>query len=132
MRKVARGSELMEQGGRCYLCVVNALCPQVFSAIVLQACFSISLFLPPSSPLFPRMQVSQLQVENGSLASRLSEIGRKYNEAAVDNRVLKSDVEALRAKVGWGGEGGRKGGHCPLSEKCGGNASVHVFGECTR
>lgn len=44
-------------------------------------------------------QVAQLQMANSALASQLGEIGRKYNEAAVDNRVLKSDVEALRAKV---------------------------------
>lgn len=45
------------------------------------------------------LQVAHLQAENSSLSNRLNEIGRKYNEAAVDNRVLKSDVEALRAKV---------------------------------
>eukprot|EP00850_Spirogloea_muscicola_P000630 SM000002S05710 [mRNA] locus=s2:1740625:1744099:- [translate_table: standard] len=45
------------------------------------------------------LQVAQLRMENSSLAKRLSEIGHKYNDAAVDNRVLKSDVEALRAKV---------------------------------
>lgn len=31
---------------------------------------------------------------------RLADISQKYNEAAVDNRVLKADVETLRAKVG--------------------------------
>eukprot|EP00850_Spirogloea_muscicola_P017556 SM000152S01544 [mRNA] locus=s152:106263:111399:+ [translate_table: standard] len=45
------------------------------------------------------LQVAQLRMENSGLAKRLSEIGHKYNDAAVDNRVLKSDVEALRAKV---------------------------------
>ena len=30
---------------------------------------------------------------------RLTDISQKYNEAAVDNRVLKADVETLRAKV---------------------------------
>ncbi|KAF2298439.1 hypothetical protein GH714_023588 [Hevea brasiliensis] len=44
-------------------------------------------------------QVAQLGVENSSLLKRLSEINQKYNEAAVDNRVLKADVETLRAKV---------------------------------
>lgn len=44
-------------------------------------------------------QVSQLRVENSSLLKRLSDISQKYNEAAVDNRVLKADVETLRAKV---------------------------------
>uniref|UniRef100_A0A0D6QRE8 BZIP domain-containing protein n=1 Tax=Araucaria cunninghamii TaxID=56994 RepID=A0A0D6QRE8_ARACU len=45
------------------------------------------------------MQVAQLRVENASLFKRLTEMNQKYNEAAVDNRVLKADVEALRAKV---------------------------------
>ncbi|OAY44239.1 light-inducible protein CPRF2 isoform X1 [Manihot esculenta] len=44
-------------------------------------------------------QVSQLRVENASLLKRLSNISNKYNGAAVDNRVLKADVETLRAKV---------------------------------
>ncbi|KAL3829870.1 hypothetical protein ACJIZ3_018672 [Penstemon smallii] len=44
-------------------------------------------------------QVSQLKVENSSLLKRLANINQKYNEAAVDNRVLKADVETLRAKV---------------------------------
>ncbi|KAG0479389.1 hypothetical protein HPP92_010247 [Vanilla planifolia] len=44
-------------------------------------------------------QVSELRIENSSLMKRLTEINQKYNEAAVDNRVLKADVETLRAKV---------------------------------
>ncbi|KAK0599884.1 hypothetical protein LWI29_009480 [Acer saccharum] len=44
-------------------------------------------------------QVSQLRVENSSLLKRLTDISQKYNVAAVDNRVLKADVETLRAKV---------------------------------
>ncbi|CAL9098741.1 unnamed protein product [Musa textilis] len=44
-------------------------------------------------------QVAQLRVENSSLLKRLADINQKYNEAAVDNRVLKADVETLRAKV---------------------------------
>lgn len=44
-------------------------------------------------------QVSQLRVENSSLLKRLTDISQKYNEAAVDNRILKADVETLRAKV---------------------------------
>ncbi|KAL8159583.1 hypothetical protein V2J09_001120 [Rumex salicifolius] len=44
-------------------------------------------------------QVSQLKVENSSLLERLTDISHKYNEAAVDNRVLKADIETLRAKV---------------------------------
>ncbi|GLT74093.1 hypothetical protein SLA2020_459140 [Shorea laevis] len=44
-------------------------------------------------------QVSQLRVENSNLLKRLTNISQKYNEAAVDNRVLKADVETLRTKV---------------------------------
>lgn len=45
------------------------------------------------------MQVAQLRVENSSLFKQLNDITQKFNNALVDNRVLKSDVEALRAKV---------------------------------
>ncbi|KAG6750642.1 hypothetical protein POTOM_045150 [Populus tomentosa] len=44
-------------------------------------------------------QVAQLRVENSSLLKSLTDISQKYNESAVDNRVLKADVETLRAKV---------------------------------
>ncbi|RWR87929.1 Basic-leucine zipper domain-containing protein [Cinnamomum micranthum f. kanehirae] len=44
-------------------------------------------------------QVAQLRFENSSLLKRLTDVSQKYNEAAVDNRVLKADVETLRAKV---------------------------------
>ncbi|XP_074566804.1 bZIP transcription factor RISBZ2-like [Curcuma longa] len=44
-------------------------------------------------------QVSQLRVENSALLKRLADINQKYNEAAVDNRILKANVETLRAKV---------------------------------
>ncbi|KAJ3669884.1 hypothetical protein LUZ60_010208 [Juncus effusus] len=44
-------------------------------------------------------QVSQLRVENSSLLKRLQDINQKYTDASVDNRVLKADVETLRAKV---------------------------------
>ncbi|TVU44586.1 hypothetical protein EJB05_04037 [Eragrostis curvula] len=44
-------------------------------------------------------QVSQLRVENSSLLRRLADVNQKFNDAAVDNRVLKADVETLRAKV---------------------------------
>jgi hypothetical protein len=40
-----------------------------------------------------------LRVENSSLLKSLTDISQKYNESAVDNRVLKADVETLRAKV---------------------------------
>ncbi|KAH7441308.1 hypothetical protein KP509_03G033300 [Ceratopteris richardii] len=45
------------------------------------------------------MQVAQMRVENSSLFKQLTEITQKLNDALVDNQVLKSDVEALRAKV---------------------------------
>ncbi|XP_068495724.1 light-inducible protein CPRF2 isoform X2 [Phaseolus vulgaris] len=44
-------------------------------------------------------QVSQLRGENSSLLKRLTDVSQRYNSAAVDNRVLKADVETLRAKV---------------------------------
>ncbi|XP_019157196.1 PREDICTED: light-inducible protein CPRF2-like isoform X2 [Ipomoea nil] len=44
-------------------------------------------------------QVSQLKVENSSLLKRWTEVSQKHNDAAVDNRILKADVETLRAKV---------------------------------
>lgn len=46
------------------------------------------------------MQVAQLRAENHALVQRFQEINYKFQEAAVDNRVLKADCEALRAKVG--------------------------------
>lgn len=54
----------------------------------------VQLYVGRASP-----QVSQLRVENSSLLKRLTDINQKYNESAVDNRVLKADVETLRAKV---------------------------------
>ncbi|KAJ8759433.1 hypothetical protein K2173_006964 [Erythroxylum novogranatense] len=44
-------------------------------------------------------QVSQLLVENSLLLKRLKGINQRYNEAAVDNRVLKADVDTLMVKV---------------------------------
>ncbi|XP_073223327.1 light-inducible protein CPRF2-like isoform X2 [Cicer arietinum] len=44
-------------------------------------------------------QVSQLRGENSTLVKRLTDVNQKYTESAVDNRVLKADVETLRAKV---------------------------------
>ncbi|MCH99161.1 light-inducible protein CPRF2-like, partial [Trifolium medium] len=43
-------------------------------------------------------QVSQLRGENSSLVKRLTDVNQKYTDSAVDNRVLKADVETLRAK----------------------------------
>ncbi|GAB2287425.1 hypothetical protein Dimus_021802 [Dionaea muscipula] len=45
-------------------------------------------------------QVAQLRLENSSLVKRLTDISQKYSEATVDNRVLKANVETLRAKEG--------------------------------
>ncbi|TYG95719.1 hypothetical protein ES288_A11G290700v1 [Gossypium darwinii] len=44
-------------------------------------------------------QVSQLRVENADLLKSLTDISQRYNEAAVNNRILKADVETLKAKV---------------------------------
>ncbi|KAG0609930.1 hypothetical protein M758_7G024900 [Ceratodon purpureus] len=45
------------------------------------------------------VQVSHLRNENTTLIQRLQEISHMHKEAAIDNRILKADVEALRAKV---------------------------------
>nr|CAB3452131.1 unnamed protein product [Digitaria exilis] len=44
-------------------------------------------------------QVAQLRVENTSLLRRLAVLNQKCTDATVDNRVLKADMETLRAKV---------------------------------
>ncbi|CAN8254568.1 unnamed protein product [Cochlearia groenlandica] len=44
-------------------------------------------------------QVGQLRVEHSTLLSRLSDMNRKYDAAAVDNRILRADIETLRTKV---------------------------------
>ncbi|KAL5061128.1 hypothetical protein RYX36_032732, partial [Vicia faba] len=44
-------------------------------------------------------QVSQLRDEKSSLLKNLTDVTQKYNNSAVDNRILKADVETLRAKV---------------------------------
>ncbi|CAI8602574.1 unnamed protein product [Vicia faba] len=46
-----------------------------------------------------KTQVSQLRGENSSLVKRLTNVSQKYTDSAIDNRVLKADVETLRAKV---------------------------------
>ena len=47
----------------------------------------------------PLLQVAQLRNENTTLMQRLQEISHLHKEASIDNRILKADVEALRAKV---------------------------------
>ncbi|CAM8928731.1 unnamed protein product [Rhodiola kirilowii] len=44
-------------------------------------------------------QAAQLKVEHSSLLKNLNESNQKYTEASVNLRVLKADVETLRAKV---------------------------------
>lgn len=44
-------------------------------------------------------QVDQLRGENGCLFKQLAEADQQYKDSSTNNRVLKSDVEALRAKV---------------------------------
>ncbi|XP_035550839.1 light-inducible protein CPRF2-like isoform X1 [Juglans regia] len=44
-------------------------------------------------------QVSQLRAENSTLLERLSDMNQKYEQSGVDNRILKADIEALRANV---------------------------------
>ncbi|KAI4329734.1 hypothetical protein MLD38_028084 [Melastoma candidum] len=44
-------------------------------------------------------QVGQLKVEHSTLLKRLTDINHNYDEASVDNRILKADIETLRAKV---------------------------------
>ncbi|KAE8660680.1 Basic leucine zipper 9 [Hibiscus syriacus] len=44
-------------------------------------------------------QVGQLRVEHSTLLKTLNDTNHKYDEGAVDNRILKADIETLRAKV---------------------------------
>ncbi|XP_019166846.1 PREDICTED: basic leucine zipper 9-like [Ipomoea nil] len=44
-------------------------------------------------------QVDQLRGENASLFKQLADAAQQYKDSSTNNRVLKSDVEALRAKV---------------------------------
>ncbi|CAN6277712.1 unnamed protein product [Urochloa humidicola] len=44
-------------------------------------------------------QVDQLRGENASLFKQLSDANQQFTTAVTDNRILKSDVEALRVKV---------------------------------
>ncbi|XP_026404786.1 bZIP transcription factor RISBZ4-like isoform X2 [Papaver somniferum] len=45
------------------------------------------------------LQVDQLRGENASLYKQFNSADHQFKEAATDNRVLRSDVEALRVKV---------------------------------
>ncbi|KAG6417167.1 hypothetical protein SASPL_119318 [Salvia splendens] len=44
-------------------------------------------------------QVEQLRGENGTLFKQLAEATQQFKDSTTNNRVLRSDVEALRAKV---------------------------------
>ncbi|KAG7610712.1 Basic-leucine zipper domain [Arabidopsis suecica] len=44
-------------------------------------------------------QVSQLRVENSKLMKGLTDVTQTFNDASVENRVLKANIETLRAKV---------------------------------
>lgn len=55
------------------------------------------LFLSNPSCCF--IQVDQLRVERSALLKRLTDLNQKFDESAVDNRILKADIETLRARV---------------------------------
>ncbi|GJN24732.1 hypothetical protein PR202_gb12490 [Eleusine coracana subsp. coracana] len=44
-------------------------------------------------------QVAHLRVENSALLTRLDGINQKYKASAIDNRILRADMETLRTKV---------------------------------
>ncbi|CAA7049674.1 unnamed protein product [Microthlaspi erraticum] len=44
-------------------------------------------------------QVNELKGEHSTLLKQLSSMNHKYDDAAVGNRILKADIETLRAKV---------------------------------
>ncbi|KAL5860143.1 hypothetical protein ACOSQ4_001439 [Xanthoceras sorbifolium] len=44
-------------------------------------------------------QAGHLKVEHSTLLNGLTDMNQKYDEAAVNNRILKADIETLRAKV---------------------------------
>ncbi|XP_010263251.1 PREDICTED: basic leucine zipper 63-like isoform X2 [Nelumbo nucifera] len=45
------------------------------------------------------LQVDQLRGQNATLYKKFNDASQQFKEAATDNRVLKSDIEALRLKV---------------------------------
>lgn len=51
--------------------------------------------------LFNVSQVEQLRGESESLFKQLSDSTQQLRDASTNNLVLKSDVEALRAKVSY-------------------------------
>ncbi|ONM17115.1 Basic leucine zipper 9 [Zea mays] len=49
--------------------------------------------------MVPRYQVERLKGENATLFQQFSDANQQFSTAVTDNRILKSDVEALRIKV---------------------------------
>jgi regulator of replication initiation timing len=49
--------------------------------------------------ILPHYQVERLKGENATLFQQLSDANQQFSTAVTDNRILKSDVEALRIKV---------------------------------
>ena len=49
--------------------------------------------------MLPRYQVERLKGENATLFQQFSDANQQFSTAVTDNRILKSDVEALRIKV---------------------------------
>uniref|UniRef100_A0A453NJE0 Basic leucine zipper 9 n=1 Tax=Aegilops tauschii subsp. strangulata TaxID=200361 RepID=A0A453NJE0_AEGTS len=45
------------------------------------------------------LQVDQLRGDNASIFKQLTDANQQFTTAVTDNRILKSDVEALRVKV---------------------------------
>eukprot|EP00249_Psilotum_nudum_P012428 c23781_g1_i2 orf=848-2233(+) len=63
------------------------------------------------------MQVTQLRLENYSLFKQLTKITQKFDEAARDSHILKSDVEALRKKIKLAEE---------ISAAAAGDSHIHI------
>jgi hypothetical protein len=49
--------------------------------------------------MFPHKQVEQRDGENAILLKQVTEVGQKFTTSVMDNRILKSDEEALRVKA---------------------------------
>jgi hypothetical protein len=49
--------------------------------------------------MFPHKQVEQRDGENAILLKQVTAVGQKFTTSVMDNRILKSDEEALRVKA---------------------------------
>lgn len=58
-----------------------------------------SLLKTESIYMISILKVGQLRDERSSLLSRFTDVNQKCDAASVDNRILKADIETLRAKV---------------------------------